>query len=140
MPKSARKPTYSQAKKQAWDAFSKFIRLRDIDKPCVTCPIREYWKEMHAGHFLSGRHNSILFEEKNCHKQCVYCNEYLKGNRVVYEAKMLELYGQVTINRLEKLSRQVVKLKAWQLMGIKETYTKKYKKLLAIEEAEVKVL
>jgi NAD-dependent dihydropyrimidine dehydrogenase PreA subunit len=129
MGRTARKPKYSVAKRHAWDAFSKYIRLRDELKGCFTCIVNKPWKEMQAGHFLPGRHNSLLFDERNCHSQCYRCNVPLKGNMVEYYPKMLRLYGQEVIDELKVLDKQIVKLKVWQLIEIKEEYQQKFKEL-----------
>src|SRR3990167_3468441 len=103
-----RKITLSKAKQRAWNAFSKYIRLRDCFKTtrrrdlglCVTCSRAKEFKLLHAGHFLPGRHSSILFDEVGCHAQCYVCNVVLGGNGARYYEFMLKEYGLETINRL----------------------------------------
>ena len=74
---------------------------------CVTCGAVHDYKRMHAGHFLSSRRNSILFDERGIHTQCNYCNSFLSGNAPAYRQFMLEEYGQQTIDDLERLRNQV---------------------------------
>lgn len=114
--------TYSKAKEQAWDIFSIYIRLRDEEQGCFTCPVQKPWKEMQAGHFISGRHNSVLFDERNCHSQCVRCNVFLKGNMIEYYPRMLAVYGQATISELKMLDKRTVQLKVYELVAIREQY------------------
>lgn len=119
-----RKPSYSKAKKIAWDAFSKFIRLRDDLNGCFTCPARKPWKQMQAGHFIPGRHNSVLFDERNCHSQCPSCNVFLHGNMIEYYPRMLEKYGQKVIDELRlRDKREIVQLKIYELLLIAEKYS-----------------
>ena len=76
--------TITHWKPKAQAIFNKFIRLRDIDLPCVSCgatveeiesgPYRPggYWD---AGHFLGrGAMPELRFHEDNVHKQCKSCN------------------------------------------------------------------
>ena len=132
--KKPKKLTYSKSKKAAWDAFSKYIRLRDCTDgvgdqafgSCFTCGRRYEFKKLQAGHFLNGRHNSILFDERGTHAQCKYCNIILKGNQVKYTLKMQEIYGQKVIDELIKLDTETRKYKIFELVLIKETYEQKY--------------
>lgn len=60
--------------------FNKYIRLRDRNKPCISCgnPLK---KEFDAGHFFSvGAYPNIRFNEDNVHGQCVACNQHKHGN------------------------------------------------------------
>ena len=66
MPK---KPNLKNLKKKVWTLCSKYIRLKYSDKDgnctCFTCDTVKPWKEMQAGHGISGRTNSILFLDYN---------------------------------------------------------------------------
>lgn len=137
-PKKKKKSPYKKAKDKAWGCFSKYIRLRDcirttgtVDQgKCCSCD-REYdFKELHAGHFISGRHNSILFNEKGCHAQCYSCNMYKSGNEARYSIFMLHEYGEQTIFELAFLDKQVTKFTISDLLEIAEIYKNKYQKLL----------
>lgn len=103
----------SKLKEKAWKQFSRFIRLRDrLEDPetgfvtdfvkCCTCGVVKPWKEMQAGHFIPGRTNSILFDEKCCHAQCGACNVYKNGNLIEYWPFMIKKYGMREINRQKK--------------------------------------
>ena len=128
------------AKDKAWDAFSKYIRLRDAIKTtgttyeaiCVTCS-RKYPTTgrgtMQAGHFQSGRSNAILIDEKGVHAQCYGCNCGKKGNPIPYYKFMLKEYGQEVIDDIEKRSVQVLPMKKYQWDEIREKYKKKYAQL-----------
>lgn len=71
-----------KSKKKAWDAFSKYVRLRDALKTtgththakCYTCLKRypAFGKGcLQAGHFIPGRNNSILIDEVGVNAQCL---------------------------------------------------------------------
>ena len=104
------------AKIKAWKEFSRYIRLRDSDcygiAECRTCGDKKHWKQVHAGHFLAGRGESILFEETGCHAQCPICNMVLDGNFKRYKAFIALEYGVGEVNRLERLKGAILKRSA----------------------------
>lgn len=81
----------ARLKTNAWDTFSKYVRLRD--KKCFTCPgLAEQ-----AGHFY---HNCLDFDEENIHGQCKRCNHFLSGNLAVYSHNLLQLIGKKKFDAL----------------------------------------
>lgn len=135
IPKSGKSKT--KLKKKAWEWFSKYIRLRDCLKTtgrpdigaCVTCGRTYEFKQLQAGHFIPGRHNSVLFHEKNCHAQCYHCNLGLKGNPIRYWRFMEQAYGDQTIKELEEMDRQITQTKAYELEALAEAYKDLYEDL-----------
>lgn len=101
--------------------FSQFIRMRDADWKgyikCVTCRKYIFWKASDAGHFLPGRKNIILFDERQVHAQCGRCNRFRAGNWDKYYAVMKEKHGQEVIDELIALNNQ---MKEWKLAELKE--------------------
>src|SRR3990167_279798 len=93
--------TLSKVKKEAWTVFSLYIRTRDAsgatgpkhEALCIPCERRYPIKQLQAGHWLPGSHNSVLFNEHNCHAQCYGCNIPLKSNPIKYLRKMQQMYG-----------------------------------------------
>ncbi len=75
----AKKPNLKLAKAKAWKAFSIYIRTRDCLRfsgdpelgKCVTCNKAFPFKSLQAGHFISGRTNSVLFDERLVYSQCL---------------------------------------------------------------------
>lgn len=130
-PKTKRKKrlTTGQLKKRAWTEFSIYIRSRGADSEgfnlCVTCQQRYFWKDLQAGHFIRGRLNANLFDERGCQPQCHRCNIHFQGNVVVYYKWMLEHYGQEVIDGLMRQNDQTHK---W-LPGELESIWQKYKDL-----------
>lgn len=130
----------SKARKKAWKAFSRFVRLRDALRTtgtkthanCVTCGRRYKITgrgNIQAGHFQGGRSNAILIDEKGVHAQCYGCNVGKKGNPIPYYKYMLERYGQEVINDIEKRSREVKQIKKYEWKEIEEKYKRKYEEL-----------
>jgi len=125
-----KKKTISKTKKETWVVFSKYIRMRDCLRTtgcaswglCITCEKRYHIKMLQAGHFIPGRHNANLFNEKGCHAQCYNCNINLRGNTLVYRRKIIELYGEGWDEVLEERARQTVKYSVKDLEEKKEEY------------------
>jgi hypothetical protein len=99
------------SRKRAWEAFSKFIRLRDAMATtqttkfcrCITCgsihPV-EGKRSIQAGHLMPGRHDSVLFDERGVHGQCYRCNVERSGVWPAYYRKMIEMYGPGIIDEM----------------------------------------
>ena len=131
-----RKPKVSTAKKRAWTAFSRYIRLREADDngyvSCVTCGTTRHWQDgIHAGHFIAkSRGNAIYMHPENVHPQCVRCNLHLHGNLIQYTLYMIEQYGQEKISELEELARTTVKFTADDWLEIETEYKEKADSLI----------
>jgi len=135
-----KKVTVSKARKRAWKAFSRFVRLRDAIKTtntkthlkCISCD--KVYKAFgvgcaQAGHFIAGRGNAILIDEKFVNGQCYNCNVNLKSNWVAYEAKMLEMWGEKAVEEVKQKSLLTIQIKAQQWLELEEEYKKKYNAL-----------
>lgn len=137
--KTPKKKTISKLKKEAWDAFSKFIRLRDCLATqgsteygsCFTCGKVFPFKGLQAGHFVDSRTKPVLFNEDIVYAQCMPCNVFKKGFKDAYTPKMLKMFGLE--QTLEFLELRHNKDKTWtrqELEDILALYTRKYKELL----------
>ena len=142
--KQRRKGLY---KKDAWKAFSLYIRTRDCLKTtgcaswglCVTCSKRYHIKLLQAGHFIAGRHNANLFCEKGTHSQCYNCNINLKGNTLVYRRAIIVMYGEGIDIQLEQEAKEIKQYKTFQLEKLTEYYKEKLKNLLTSRMQSVKI-
>lgn len=91
----------SLQKKLAQAIVNKWIRLRDDDKPCISCG-RHHEGQWHAGHYLSvGSHPHLRYNTRNIHKQCAPCNNYLSGNVLEFRKGLVKRYGSEFVDRLE---------------------------------------
>jgi hypothetical protein len=111
--KKKRKPVGSVAalKKKAWELCSRAIRLeaRESDGlvTCITCGVRLPWNRgIQAGHFIDGRYNAILFDERGIHPQCMGCNVMLNGRKEEYFVFMEGKYGREVIDELRRQRNQ----------------------------------
>lgn len=133
----------AKAKKAAWDAFSRYIRTRDCirftgdpdEGMCVTCNRRYPFKKLQAGHFIQGRGNSVLFDERLVYSQCLGCNGNPPigkgGNYVEYFVFMEKEWGREMIDEFIALKHQTKQYKLHDFKEIKELYTQKTKDLLS---------
>ena len=72
--------------------FNKYIRLRDKDKPCISCG--KEIKNGHASHYYSvGNYPNLRFNEHNVHLSCVECNVFKHGNLLEYEERLSNRIG-----------------------------------------------
>lgn len=94
--------------KKAQTEFNRFIRLRDHDKPCISCDKPDGPTTGGKGggadcsHYRSvGSAPELRFEELNAHKSCKKCNQYLSGNAVEYRKRLIARIGQDKLDWLE---------------------------------------
>jgi len=67
--------TLSDYFKLAQIVFNKYIRLRDKNKPCISCGAKEGTYTLTAGHYFPSTNKSVTFNEDNLHGQCWFnCN------------------------------------------------------------------
>lgn len=96
------------------NVFSQFIRLRDSDSNgycrCITCDKLIYWKELDCGHFVTRDKKIVRYDERNCHAQCKYCNNYHKGEQALHAIKINDIYGPGTAEKLIEMGRIKTKL------------------------------
>lgn len=123
-----KKLTDGQLKKKVWTQFSIFIRTRRADSDgftsCCTCSTRKLWIEMQAGHFIAGRLNSNLFDERGCNEQCYGCNVGRNGNGPMYYRWMLANHGEPVIDELIRQNDQTRKWNPGELQSLLEHYSK----------------
>ena len=128
----------NKVKQKAWDAFSKYIRTKeclettgvDFVGVCFTCGRRFHINALDAGHFVSGRRNAILFDERNVHIQCRHwCNLTNHGQHKIYRQKMIERYGVDVVEELERNKKKVIQNKDMDFEGIEKTYKQKLEEL-----------
>lgn len=109
--------------------FNKYIRTRDKDKGCISCP-RPLVNKFDAGHFYSvGSTPSLRFNEDNVHGQCVYCNQHLHGNIHDYTENLPLRIGEESFNKLRGLRSTLNKYSNQELKELKELYKKKTREL-----------
>lgn len=125
--------TLSQYEADAKKSFQKFIRLRDKDLPCISCN-NSNTNDWAGGHYFSaGMYSGLMFDERNCHKQCnTYCNKHLSGNLLEYRKGLILRYGMDFVNQLESESNEKRNFKYTkeQLIAKKLQYDIKIKEII----------
>jgi len=127
----------TNAKKNAWNAFSKYIRLKECYETagnyfagkCCTCGAIKPIEQLDAGHFIPGRNDAILFDERGVHIQCRACNRFHQGRWPEYREYMLARYGMETIEELLQQRKQIKQYSVEELKAIAKEYRRKIKEL-----------
>ena len=114
--------------REAQSAFNRWVRLRDMGKPCISCQ-RHHTGQIHAGHYLSrGARPELAYEPMNVHAQCSPCNTHLSGNIALYRKNLVELIGLDQVEWLEG-PHEPKHYSINDLKNIKAIYTAKCKEL-----------
>ena len=134
--KSPKRSPKQLAKKKAWTLLSQAIRLEaaDVDHycQCITCGHRLFWNRgMQAGHFIDGRMNAILFDERGIHPQCMGCNVMMNGRKDAYFVWMEQNMGRDVVDELMVQKRQIRQFTLEELDAMIEGYTARIKKAKA---------
>lgn len=107
--------------KKAQVVFNRFIRERDKDNGCISCP----GPVEQAGHYFSqGHYSALRFSEVNTNGQCIKCNMYLSGNLIKYRQGLVIKYGAARVEQLE-LNADLRKATKWTRFEL-EQIIKKY--------------
>src|SRR5574340_236776 len=92
--------TRQQWLKECQAVFNKWVRLRDADRPCISCGTTE--AKWDAGHYRSvGSNPALRFEPLNNHKQCAQCNQHKSGNAIEYRIGLVARIGLAAVEWLE---------------------------------------
>ena len=99
--------TLSDLEAEAKKSFQRYVRLRDKDLPCISCG-NQNTNDWAGGHYFSaGMYSGLMFDERNCHKQCnTHCNKYLSGNLLEYRKGLIKRFGVEFVEKLESESDQ----------------------------------
>lgn len=124
-------------KKKLDGLFCRFIRLRDIEKGCISCGKRvAFGGAWHAGHYYprSVSYASLYFDEMNVHGQCSHCNTFLEGNKQGYREGLIKRYGESILEHLE--IKKTFRTR-WGVFEY-ETLIERYKKLVKNYESRLR--
>lgn len=125
-----RTKTLADYKRELTKYFNRYIRLRDIDKGCISCN-KKLTGKYDAGHYLSrGAFPNLAYDELNVHGQCVKCNQHLSGNLIEYGINLPIRIGTDAYNNLLSRRNQPTKLSAHECMQLIKHYKSKSKILL----------
>ena len=101
MKKKMRDEDKSLQMKKTQELFNRYIRLRDLFQPCISCQ-KHHAGQYHAGHYRTvGANPELRFDERNCHRQCAPCNNHLSGNLINYRIGLVCKIGSKAVDELE---------------------------------------
>lgn len=123
--------TWSDYYQDALKVFNEYIRLRDKDKPCISCGAAAGTYKISAGHFHpQGTYKAVAMHEDNCHAQCWYnCNKNKHGNLSEYRPRLIERIGFERVEAIDILRNTDFKPSIPELIALKVKYRKKIKAL-----------
>lgn len=136
MRKIANKTKDTQELQKALDAvYSEFIRLSSSDQKgnvkCYTCGKFDHYKKMQCGHYISRRHISTRWFEKNTKVQCVSCNIFNQGNGPAFAQALIKEYGVDILDELEIKKNNICKMGRFEYELLIKEYKEKIEKLAA---------
>lgn len=87
--------------KLAQTVVNKYIRLRDLNKPCISCGHLGD-RQIHAGHYRPmGNNQQLRFYTLNIYAQCSICNNYKSGNLAEYRLNLIKKIGLAKVEEIE---------------------------------------
>ncbi len=104
--------SYASRLKKAKVVFQKWCRLRDVKESCISCGTT-YTDRWDGGHYLKAElYSGVIFDERNCSRQCVSCNKYKDGNVAAYRQHLVLKIGLKEVENLEQLANET-RTKKW---------------------------
>jgi len=114
----------------AQKVFNTYIRLRDKDKPCVSCDKPLKPNDINASHYYSvGSSPNLRFNEFNVHNSCIRCNKELHGNIAEYSIRLPLRIGK---ENFEQLIQDRNKPSLYSINDVKE--------IISIYKEKIKIL
>jgi hypothetical protein len=108
------------------------VRLRDRELPCISCNNSNTTDWAGGHYFNAGMYSGLIFDERNCHKQCnTHCNKYLSGNLLEYRKGLVKRFGANFVETLEAESdsKRNYKYTRQELIDIKAKYDEKCREI-----------
>ena len=94
--------TKSDYRKEAQVAFNRYIRLRDMHQPCISCGQSPYKGQRHASHYRTRKAApQLAFNTLNVAASCAQCNSHKSGNITEYRIALVQKIGQERVEALE---------------------------------------
>ncbi|HEX7911761.1 MAG TPA: recombination protein NinG [Paraburkholderia sp.] len=121
--------------KEAQVAVNAYVRLRDANKPCISCDRPATWGgQWHASHYRAvGSNPGWRFNLWNISKSCSICNAWKSGNLTEYRPRLIAKIG---LERVEMLEREspVRKYDIEYLKRLKRIFRDKTKRLRKLQD------
>lgn len=119
--------TLAKLKQKCQIVANEYIRLRDKDKPCISCG---EWKVLQAGHYYPVKgYDGLRFDEDNIHGECAGCNCFSEGHLITYGINLERKIGLEKLNNLHakaaEYKRKGYKFTRSEILEIMEAYKSK---------------
>jgi len=90
---------------------------------CISCKRLLPINNAQVGHYISRRHESVRWDLRNIHLQCISCNKWHSGNPVEYRKTLVEKYGEEEVDKLELFYQKTPHYSTFDLsLLVKEKY------------------
>lgn len=100
--KAFRENDKSTLLKLAQTIVNKYIRLRDLGKPCISCNYLGVNRKWNAGHFRPmGNNQQLRYYTLNIFLQCEQCNSFKSGNLIPYRENIINKLGIDKVEEIE---------------------------------------
>jgi hypothetical protein len=121
--------TLSDYTKILQQLVNKFVRMRDIGNPCISCE-KPITGKTDAGHLFSvGNYPSVRFDLRNLAAQCITCNQFNGGNIHEYRKNLIKKIGITEFEDLERKAHETRKFSIPEIKEMIEFFKKKNKEL-----------
>ena len=119
--------TLSDYTKILQQLVNKYVRMRDIGKPCISCE-KPITGKTDAGHLFSvGNYPSVRFDLRNIFAQCITCNQFNGGNIHEYRKNLIKKIGITEFEDLERKAHETRKFSIPELKEMIQEYKQKTK-------------
>ena len=119
--------TLSDYTKILQQLVNKYVRMRDIGKPCISCE-KPITGKTDAGHLFSvGNYPSVRFDLRNLAAQCITCNQFNGGNIHEYRKNLINKIGITEFEDLERKAHETRKFSIPELKEMIQEYKQKTK-------------
>jgi len=127
-----KKLTVGKIKKKLQIVFNKYIRERDIDKPCISCG--KFFPDKDAGHFFATQgYDGLRFDEDNVNGECKGCNRFDESHLIGYTHNLPNRIGEDNYQALRdkalEYKKSGNKFYRHELLELIEVYKEKIKSL-----------
>ena len=124
--------TRSEYMRDAQIVWNRYVRARDIGRPCASCgamPDQKYGGTMDCSHYRSvGSAPHLRFHLHNAASACVKCNRYLGGNVAALRQGLIARIGLAKVEAVEA-DNVARKFTVEYLIRLKKIFTKKTKRM-----------
>lgn len=117
----------STLKELAQKLVNQYVRLRDLNNPCISCGYIGTGRQIQAGHYKPvGNNQQLRYNTINIHSQCSICNNHLSANLVNYRVALIKKIGLKKVEWLES-NHEIKKYDVEYLQRLIKVFRKKIK-------------